>query len=249
MVTIRGSYCSSRGWFFGTSMLSTETLFLLYLSTGFTIGFGHCIGMCGPIVVGFSLSLKKKSVLVPQLLYHLGRVITYAILGGVVATAGSLTMVTAKIDTIQKGVMIFTGALIVLMGLTMTGWIPLGKIFWDQSSPGGVISKGFAKLLKVQSTLVYFPLGLLLGLLPCGPVYTALLGAARAGMDAGSTHQGLLTGMGLMAAFGFGTVPALFLVAKLADLGWLKSRDTIYRIGAVLMIIVGIIFIIKAIRL
>jgi hypothetical protein len=37
-------------------------------------------------------------------------------------------------------------------------------------------------------------------------------------------------------------------VAKLADLGWLKSRNTIYRIGAVLMIIVGIIFIIKAIR-
>ncbi len=229
-------------------MLSTETLFLLYLSTGFTIGFGHCIGMCGPIVVGFSLSLKKKSVLVPQLLYHLGRVITYAILGGVVAAAGSLSMVTANIDTIQKGVMIFTGALIMLMGLAMTGWIPLGKIFWDQSSPGGVISKGFAKLLKIQSTLVYLPLGLLLGLLPCGPVYTALLGAARAGMDAGSTHHGLLTGMGLMAAFGFGTVPALFLVAKLADLGWLKSRDTIYRVGAVLMIIVGIIFIIKAMR-
>jgi sulfite exporter TauE/SafE len=229
-------------------MLSTETLFLLYLSTGFTIGFGHCTGMCGPIVVSFSLNLKEKSILVPQLLYHLGRIITYAILGGVVAAAGSLTMITANIDAIQKGVMIFTGALIMLMGLAMAGWIPLGRIFGDHPGPGGVISKGFGKLLKVQTTLVYLPLGLLLGLLPCGPVYTALLGAARAGMDAGSTHQGVLTGMGLMAAFGFGTVPALFLVAKLTDLGWLKSRAFIYKVGAVLMIIAGLMFVIKAIH-
>ena len=229
-------------------MLSTETIFLLYLSTGFTIGFGHCIGMCGPIVVSLSLNLKGKNILAPQLLYHLGRIITYTILGGVVAAAGSLTMITANIDTIQKGVMIFTGALIMLMGLAMAGWIPLAKIFGDQSSLDGVISKGFGKLLKVQSTLVYLPLGLLLGLLPCGPVYTALLGAARAGMGAGSTHHGVLAGMGLMAAFGFGTVPSLFLVAKLADLGWLKSRANIYKVGAVLMIIIGLIFVIKAIR-
>jgi sulfite exporter TauE/SafE len=229
-------------------MLSTETLYLLYFSTGVTIGFGHCIGMCGPIVVSFSLNLKEKSIFVPQLLYHLGRIITYAILGGLVAAAGSLTMITANIDAIQKGVMMFTGALIMLMGLAMAGWVPLGKIFGDHSGPAGAISKGFGRLLKVQSSLVYLPLGLLLGLLPCGPVYTALLGAARAGMDTGSTHHGVLAGMGLMAAFGLGTVPALFLVAKLADMGWLKSRVMIYKIGAVLMIIVGLIFVIKAIR-
>jgi sulfite exporter TauE/SafE len=229
-------------------MLSTETIFLLYLSTGFTIGFGHCIGMCGPIVVSFSLNLKEKNILAPQLLYHLGRIITYAILGGVVAAAGSLTMIAANIDTIQKGVMIITGALIMLMGLAMAGWIPLGKIFGDHSGPGGVILKGFGKLLKVQSTMVYLPLGLLLGLLPCGPVYTALLGAARAGMDAGSTYHGVLAGMGLMAAFGLGTVPALFLVAKLVDLGWLRSRAIIYKVGAALMIVVGVLFVVKGIR-
>ncbi len=229
-------------------MSSTETVLLLYLSTGFTIGFGHCIGMCGPIVVSFSLSPKEKSILIPQILYHLGRISTYSILGGVVAAAGSLTIVTAHIDTIQKSVMILTGALIMIMGLAMAGWVPLGKVFGDHSSPGGIILKGFGNLTKVKSTLVYLPLGLLLGLLPCGPVYTALLGAARAGMEAGSTQQGILIGVGLMAAFGVGTVPALFLVAKLADMGWLKSRTIIYKVGAILMIIVGLIFVIKAIH-
>ena len=202
-------------------MSSIETLYLLYFSTGFTIGFGHCIGMCGPIVVSFSLSLKEKSILMPHLLYHLGRIVTYAILGGVVAAVGSLTMITANINTIQKGVMIFTGVLIMLMGSAMAGWIPLGTIFRDQSSLGGAISKGFGKLQNVKSTLVYLPLGLLLGLLPCGPVYTALLGAARAGMDSGSTHQSVMAGMGLMAAFGLGTVPALFLVMVSTVAVWL----------------------------
>jgi sulfite exporter TauE/SafE len=229
-------------------MLSTETLYLLYLSTGFTIGFGHCIGMCGPIVVTLSLNLKGKNIFFPQLLYHLGRIITYAALGGVVAATGSFTMVAANIESIQKGVMIFTGALIMLMGLAMTGWVSLGNVFGDHFNPGGVISKGFAKLLKVKSSWVYLPLGLLLGLLPCGPVYTALLGAARTGMDADSVYHGVSAGMGLMGAFGMGTVPALFLVAKLADMGWLKSRAIIYKVGAVLMILVGIFFIIKALR-
>lgn len=229
-------------------MLSIKALYLLYLSTGFTVGFGHCIGMCGPIVVAFSLNLKEKNILVPQLLYHLGRITTYALLGGVVAAAGSFTMVAANIESFQKGVMIFTGVLIMLMGVAMTGWLPLGKFFGDRPSPGGVISKGFTKLLKAKSTLIYLPLGLLLGLLPCGPVYTALLGAARTGMEAATILQGVIAGIGLMAAYGIGTIPALFLVAKLADLSWFKSRALIYKAGAVLMMIAGIIFIIRAVR-
>jgi sulfite exporter TauE/SafE len=229
-------------------MLSTDTLYLLYLSTGFTVGFGHCIGMCGPIMVTFSLDLKEKNILVPQLLYHLGRITTYALLGGIVAAVGSLTIVAANIESFQKGVMIFTGALILLMGLAMAGWLPLGNVFDDHSNAGSWITKRFGSLLKIQSTLIYLPLGLLLGLLPCGPVYTALLGAARIGMEVNTVYQSIFAGMGLMAAFGIGTVPAMFLVAKLADMGWLKSRNFIYKIGAVFMIIVGIIFIIKAIR-
>jgi len=79
-------------------------------------------------------------------------------------------------------------------------------------------------------------------------VYTALIAAARAGMEAQNTIEGITVGMGLMACFGIGTAPALFLVAKLADLGWLKSREIIYRISAVLMILVGVYFVISGFR-
>ena len=229
-------------------MLSTETLYFVLFTTGLAVGFGHCIGMCGPIVVSLSLSLKGRSVLVPHLLYNAGRITTYGLLGGVMGATGSFTRVVASIASLQKGVMILTGMLIVVMGLAMAGWIPLGVIFGDHYNPQGVLSRGFRKLSEARSTGTYYPLGMLLGLLPCGPVYTALLAAARAGMEAQSTLEGLLIGVGLMVSFGLGTVVALLLVAKLADLGWLKRRDVIYKISSVIMVIVGIYFVIRAIR-
>lgn len=228
-------------------MLSTETIYFVLFATGLTVGFGHCIGMCGPIVVSLSLSLKGRSVVVPHLLYNGGRITTYGLLGGVMGATGSFTRVVASIASLQKGVMILTGILIVVMGLAMAGWIPLGVIFGDYYNPQGVLSRGFRKLSEARSTGTYYPLGMLLGLLPCGPVYTALLAAARAGMETQSTLEGLLIGVGVMLSFGLGTVVALLLIAKLADLGWLKRRDVIYKISSVLMVIVGSYFVVKAI--
>jgi sulfite exporter TauE/SafE len=229
-------------------MLSTETIYFILFSTGFTVGFGHCVGMCGPIVASLSLNLKGRGVLVPQLLYNAGRISTYGLLGGVMGVTGSFTRVTASIASLQKGVMVFAGMLIVLMGLAMADWIPLGAIFGDYCNPKGILSRGFQKLSETRSTVTYYPLGMLLGLLPCGPVYTALVAAARTGMEAQNSPEGFLLGMGLMLSFGLGTVPALLLIAKLTDLGWLKRRDVIYRISSVMMVVVGIYFVVKAIR-
>jgi sulfite exporter TauE/SafE len=225
-----------------------DPLYPIFLVTGFTVGFGHCIGMCGPIVVSLSLNLKDKNFLIPHLLYNAGRIVTYSLLGGVMGATGSFTLVAAHIAGIQKGAMIFSGILIIVMGLAMSGWISFGKVFGDSYSPGGFVSKGFQRLSQVKSPAVYFPIGLLLGLLPCGPVYTALLAAVGAGMEAADPLEAFFKGMGVMMCFGLGTVPTLILVAKLADLGWLKKREIIYRIGAILMVAVGIYFIIRGIR-
>ena len=161
---------------------------------------------------------------------------------------GSFTRLVTSIASLQKGVMILTGMLIVVMGLAMAGWIPLGKIFGDYYNPQGFLSRGVRRLSEARSPATYYPLGMLLGLLPCGPVYTALLAAARAGMEAQNTVEGFIIGVGLMLSFGLGTVAALLLIAKLADLGWLKRRDVIYKISSVIMIFVGVYFVIRAFR-
>ena len=38
----------------------------VFLTTGFAVGFGHCIGMCGPIVISMSLQLKDGNTLWPH---------------------------------------------------------------------------------------------------------------------------------------------------------------------------------------
>ena len=124
----------------------------------------------------------------------------------------------------------------------------LGQIFKDEYTPKGIIQKGYQRLSASKSPFTYYPLGLLLGLLPCGPVYASLIVAARAGMEATRSLQGVFTGASLMLAFGIGTVPALFIVGKLAGLRWLRSREVIYQIGAVLMVVVGVYFVIRGIR-
>lgn len=229
-------------------MSSIEALYLTFFTTGFAVGFGHCIGMCGPIVVSFSLNVKAKGVMVPNLLYHAGRITTYAVLGGVMGATGAFTRVTAGIGGLQKGAMIFAGLVIIVMGLGMSGWLPLGQIFGDYCRPEGILARSFRKLSAIQSTAAFLPLGLVLGLLPCGPVYTALISAAGLGMEFHNTYKAVFAGMGLMAVFGIGTIPSLLMVARLSGMSWLKSRDIIYKIGSALMIGVGIYFLIKGLK-
>ena len=229
-------------------MSSTSPLFVILLATGFAVGFGHCIGMCGPIVVSLSLNLKGERTLFSQLLYNGGRITTYTILGGLMGLTGSFTTVASHMSAFQRTALILAGIIIIFMALSMSGWIPLGRIFRDEYNPRGFVSKGFKRLSVHKSPFAYYPVGLLLGLLPCGPVYAALIAAAGAGMEATNSAQGVLVGAGLMLGFGMGTVPALLIVGKLAGLTWLKSRKIIYEIGAVLMIAVGIYFVIKGIR-
>lgn len=211
--------------------------------TGFTVGFGHCIGMCGPIVIMYSLKIKSEKSNWPHLLYHAGRITTYSILGGMMGITGSFTLVTAYIASIQKGVLIFSGFLIIVMGLTTSGW--LTKLSWlnYKSFLHQFLVEKFNYLTRSKSTFSYFFMGLLLGLLPCGPVYTVLIVSARMGMQASDIHSGFIEGMLLMTAFGLGNVPALFLVGKLAGLEWIKRRDLIYKSSGIIMSLVGVYFV------
>jgi sulfite exporter TauE/SafE len=203
--------------------------------------------MCGPIVVSFSLHLKDRSVIVPHLFYNVGRILTYTVLGGILGITGSFTGFISNIVTLQKGVMIFTGLIIVIMGLAMSGWIPLKNIFGDYR-PEGLISKWFRRLSTHKSSVIYLPLGLLLGLLPCGPVYTALIAAARVGMEGAGPWQGLFAGMGLMFSFGLGTIPSLLIVGRLTGFDWFRSRQVIIKVSSLLMVFVGIYFVVRGVR-
>jgi len=228
-------------------MLFTDPLYLVLLGSGLAVGFGHCIGMCGPVVVALSIRLSGKPDFVAHLLYNAGRLTTYMALGAVVGFFGSFAGVAAKIVGLQKVLYIASGLLICFMGLFMGGWLRFKRTISVKYQSPSIFSKGLSRF-GGSGRLTCFPLGLLWGFLPCGPVYTALVTVAGVGVQAPHAAYGTASGAFLMLAFGAGTLPAVLAVARLADLGWLKSKSRIYKIGAMLIVVAGIYILIKGLR-
>lgn len=229
-------------------MFATDSVYLIFLGTGFTVGFGHCIGMCGPIVLTIALHLKDRPSLLPQLFYNLGRTATYGIMGAVAGGLGSFTRLASGMGGLQQWVMVFAGLLIAVLGLGMTGLIPTGRLFANAPPLSGLIAPAMRRLQQSRGSLLFLPAGMILGLLPCGPVYTALLAAARKGMEADATLGGAASGLGIMVSFGLGTIPALLLLSRVTETKWLKHREWIYRLGGLAMLAMGIFFMVKGIR-
>ncbi len=217
---------------------------LLMFTIGFTGGFGHCIGMCGPIVTSYSLAITNRSIF-PHILYNLGRLSTYALLGGILGFTGSFVGITGHFKEIQKAIMIIAGGLIVLMGLGMLGWFSPIKYLENKISLFPIISKTLNSFSREPKTALFYPMGILMGFLPCGIVYAALIAAARQGMEADSHTAGMLSGAVLMLAFGLGTVPPLLILGKVIHIIGIRMRARFYMVSAVIMMVMGVIFIVR----
>lgn len=217
------------------------------LGSGLLGGLGHCIGMCGPVVATYSFSLRQQSV-APHLLYNLGRITTYGILGGLVGLTGSFAGVVRSIERFQNITLGTVGTVMILMALGIAGWLPFPK----NKRNGNPLSDAVAGAIKfisgARAVGTYFPMGLLLGFMPCGLLYTALIGAAGAGVEAGSHAEGFLRGMLMLFIFGLGTTPSMLLLGKIVSVRneWLRSR--FYKGAAVIMIVMGILFIYRSAR-
>ena len=238
-------------------MLATDSLYVLIFVSGLLGGFGHCIGMCGPVVASYSLHVKRKSY-APHLLYNLGRVTTYSLLGGITGLTGSFVGSVKFFERFQYITLATVGVAMVLMGLASAGWLtflkPGGQESREKKGRGPGLS--FTLFLNRIVTFIagtrtagaYFPMGLVLGFIPCGILYTALIAAAGAGVEAGTQVSGFLHGMLLLFLFGLGTSPALFLLGKVVSMKgeWLRKR--LSRASALVMVVVGIVFVYRAFR-
>jgi sulfite exporter TauE/SafE len=215
----------------------------LAFTTGLLGGFGHCIGMCGPIVASFawkqqsSAGASTQAQLALHLLYHAGRVMTYSLVGAVMGLSGSFVNVAGRIAGAQNIVALVAGIMMVLMGLSIAGlWRGAS---WLDGHNSAVLSAA-RKVLASPSSGRYFLLGLVLGLLPCGLSYTVFIAAAGTG--------GMLPGAMIALLFGLGTMPAVLLFGTLIASFSATLRGRIYRAGGVAIIVMGIVFILRGVR-
>jgi uncharacterized protein len=166
------------------------------------IGSPHCVAMCGPLV--FSFARDKRSLA----LYQIGRMFTYVLAGVVFGAAGN-TILTRLNNPLVASLAIGTFTLLLVV---------LGIRFWRREplhlTMPPLISKATLSLLRVlriqraPNFLISFVAGATTVLLPCGHLYSFLIGAAATGSALG--------GAIFMFAFWLSTVPALALSPMIA---------------------------------
>ena len=183
------------------------SLFLVGLAGSVT----HCIGMCGPFVLGQVMVDAQTAqpgrygewrrlsgaALVP---YQLGRFTTYTLLG---ALAGGAT----AIFTASAGFGWLAGVLLLVASALMAGQA-LGYALTGAPFAIG-LSRLASPLVRSRAPWARYALGLVLGFLPCGLLYGAVAAAAGTASP--------VTGALAMSAFAVGTVPAL------VGVGWLGT--------------------------
>lgn len=189
----------------------------------------HCIAMCGGI--NLSQCIKPmgtsgtKDVYRASFLYNSGRVISYTIVGAIVGALGSLVSFTGA----SKGVVsLIAGLFMILMGINMLGIIPSLKKYNIQI-PSGIRTLFMGK----NGSRGPFVVGLLNGLMPCGPLQTMQLYA----LGTGSAVVGALS----MFAFSLGTVPLMFGFGALSTLLSKNFTKNMMKASAVLVIILGMV--------
>jgi len=208
---------------------------VIILSTAFLGSVGHCIGMCGGIVVAYSSSkINQKDSWAKQTIAHLsynfGRVTTYAMLGAIFGLLGKAIAFTPT----TKGVLfLLTGVLMILAGLSLLGNLKfLNSAEWSVSK-NAWYQNAFRKLISSKSLPSFYLLGMLNGIIPCGLVYSFAIIAASTASP--------LWGAIVMATFGLATIPALFFLGSITKFLQKGSlRGTMMKLAAMLVVFYGL---------
>lgn len=211
-------------------VLSFSAAFMLGLA-----GSPHCVGMCGGIagLLGastpsrainhhnsYATALPSRSAVIASdigrglhysLLFQVGRITSYALLGAILAGGIQLFGHAAEPALPHLGRILrwLASGMLIVMALSIAGWSGLsmrleriGAKVWSLFRP---LSQ---RLLPVDSSGKALAIGGLWGLLPCGLIYSALAWAA---LSANALHAAAL-----MACFGLGTAPSMLGIGGLS---------------------------------
>lgn len=210
---------------------STISLAALFVTGLFTSV--HCIAMCGGINLSQSVSAKGevKNKLRNPILYNLGRVISYTVIGGIVGGIGSVLFLS---ETVKAILLALAAVGMLLMGLSMLGWLP----WWLTPRMPRFLASKIDKKGAGKGPLV---IGLLNGFMPCGPLQAMQLYALATGS--------VLTGALSMFLFSLGTVPLMLGAGALFSVLKGKFAYVIQRVSAVLVVFFAVVMASNALSL
>lgn len=192
----------------------------------------HCVAMCGGINLSQCIpkseapeSEGRFSSLRPAFLYNLGRVISYTAVGFVVGALGSVVTFSPAAQGILK---LIAGGFMVLMGLNMLGIFPALRRLTPRM-PRQIAQRIDSEKARRKSPLA---VGLLNGLMPCGPLQAMQIYA----LSTGNAFAGALS----MLLFSLGTVPLMFGLGALSSALGRRFTKRVMTVGAVLVAVLGL---------
>lgn len=207
------------------------------------LGSAHCVGMCGPYVAMCTAQFLPRGVTAAarlglRLLFNLGRIATYGVIGLVVGAFGQIILAAAARWGVTGIVAMAAGCAALYLGLSMIGWVRDPLRLAAHVGLDSWIRAGRSRLARASPAVAPLLLGSLQGLLPCALVYAA---ASRAAV-AGSAGAGALT----MLVFGLGTIPAIFALTVVPQSVLRRLRAQ--RLAGVLLALLGVLMILRGLE-
>lgn len=201
--------------------------------TSFVIGLIASVSTCMAVVGGLVLSMsanfaKENDKVRPQVLFHIGRLVSFFILGGVIGALGS----AFQLGTTGTFVLSFIVAIVLLiLGINLLDIFPWAKKL--QPTIPSFIGKRVHGLKNVNHTLTPLLVGVATFFLPCGftqsmQIYTLTTGS-------------FLTGSLIMFTFALGTLPVLAILS-FSSLGIHKKTQSgvFFKTAGLVVIFFGI---------
>lgn len=180
-----------------TADVSYGTAFLI----GIIASVSTCMAVVGGLVLSVSANFAKEGDKVrPQVMFHIGRLVSFFLLGGVIGLLGS----AFQLGTTGTFVLSFIVALVLLvLGINLLDVFPWAKRL--QPTLPSFVSNHVDGLKKVNHTLTPLLVGAATFFLPCGFTQSMQLYTLTTG--------DFMTGALLMLAFALGTLPVLALLS------------------------------------
>ena len=217
--------------------LDRDISYGLLLLVGFLTGF-HCVGMCGPLIVGYTANDTAAGIKshVSHLLYGVGKTLSYTVIGGVFGTIGAVIAFTPQT---LAAVGIASGVFLILFGLHMLNIFTSLRRF--QFRTPVFVMRFIGKEYRKHRNHP-FVIGLLNGLMIiCGPLQAMYVMAA-------GTGSGVEVAL-ILFFFGLGTLPLLWGFGFLTGLLSANLTPKLLKASGVIVMVLGAIMLNRGLAL
>ena len=206
LLIIVGFFLIKNSGFAGLINVNSTSSLPMFFLLGLLAGVSSCAALVGGLILSMSkqwltMYSEKTSTfekLQPHLMFNIGRIVSYSLLGGVIGAIGSKFQISSAFNSV---LIVAVSVMMFFLSLQMLGVKAFRKF---QFTMPKFITRRIADETKFQGKYMPFLMGALTFFLPCGFTITAQ-GLA---LISGSAIQGAL----IMLFFALGTLPALLAI-------------------------------------